>query len=47
MCECCMKKEATRKDYRFIDGVAQGKVLVCDECINITDIEYYKRTKER
>lgn len=30
------ENEATRKDYREVDGIT-GKVITCDECFNLND----------
>ena len=41
ICKCCRNKNATIKDYRFIDSIGcQGSILVCDKCFNLND-EYF------
>jgi len=37
MCEVCGKHEATTKDYRFMEGYFEGKVLSCKWCANLAD----------
>jgi len=48
-CECCRSRPATIKDYRFIDKLnIAGKVLVCDYCANLSDVDFYiEYTKEK
>jgi hypothetical protein len=37
-CECCGIRQATRKDYRYIDKYGfQGKCYVCNICSMVND----------
>ena len=41
ICECCQIRPATTKDFRFIDSInVSGKVLVCDTCRNLNDVDF-------
>jgi len=37
MCEVCGKHKATHKDFRFMDGYFNGKVLSCKWCAGLAD----------
>ena len=37
-CEVCNKHKAKYKDYRFIDGYFNGKILVCKWCFDLNDV---------
>jgi hypothetical protein len=42
-CDCCQKRRKTLyKDFRFIEGLFQGKCLMCQECILLNDVGVYK-----
>ncbi len=41
-CECCQKKKVEIKDYRFIEGLFQGKTFMCRDCFGLSDVEVYK-----
>lgn len=43
-CDCCQKEHKTlHRDYRYIDGLFQGKCFMCKECIGLNDVEVYKK----
>ena len=42
-CDCCYQEKKTLfKDYRFIEGLFQGKCLMCEQCLHLNDVEVYK-----
>jgi len=46
-CDCCNKSVKTLyKDFRFIDGLFQGKCLMCEDCIHLNDVGVYKKATE-
>tara|TARA_Y100000310_G_scaffold16903_1_gene16819 strand:+ start:1607 stop:1783 length:177 start_codon:yes stop_codon:yes gene_type:complete len=46
-CEICNKHKATMKDYRYIDGYFNGKILVCKWCRNLNDVSIVEIFKDK
>ena len=46
-CDVCEKYKATRKDYRYIDGLFNGKIFNCEWCNPLSDVALYQIAVEK